>query len=173
MPVGQIARPVAAVVHDLAQDHVGLGADVMVKDRVDLAVGGVAELALDAGILPGSILGSIQTGGKGLFVLGALDEDLSVLHCSDDSLHAAGNMQGPGAFRKDIFTGNGLLTVRPLEGDFAGEQQDRDLLAFPAELSRRTGSHTIDTDVHQHIAVLVLIGRKNLFTVFIKGGISE
>ena len=169
----QISGPVAAVVHDFTQDHIGIRIDVDVNNGIDLTIGGIAEFALGAGILPGSILGTIQFRCKALVVMCALNKDFGILHCGHFDLYTAGNMQCPRAFFKDALTGNGLLAIRPFEGDLTGEQQNCDLLALSAEFSDRAGCHAINTDIHQHVTIFVLIGRKDFLTILIKCGISE
>ena len=100
MSVRQISGPVAAVVHDFTQDHIGIRIDVDVNNGIDLTIGGIAEFALGAGILPGSILGTIQFRCKALVVMCALNKDFGILHCGHFDLYTAGNMQCPGAFCK-------------------------------------------------------------------------
>ena len=169
----QISGPVAAVIHNFAENHVGLRADVVIKDGVDLTVCGVAEFALCAGVCPGSILGSVQTGSEILLVLCALNKDLCILHCCDSDLLAAGDMKCPGAFCEDVFSGDSLLAFRPLKGDLTGKKQDCDFFAFSAELSCAACSHTIETDIHQHVAIFVVISGKNLLAILVECGISE
>ena len=59
MPVRKIAGPVAPVIENLAQHHVGGGLNVVVENGIDSSFGDISELA-DTGITPGSVLGDVE-----------------------------------------------------------------------------------------------------------------
>lgn len=74
MLVGQITGPVAWVVQDFAQYHVGLRGDIVVENSIYPTISHIAEFAL-AGISPGSILGRVKAAGEMPLIFGGLNQN--------------------------------------------------------------------------------------------------
>ncbi len=174
MAVREIARPVAAVIHDLTEDHIGPGFVFIIEDGIDLAVCGVAEFAFCPGVDPRNVVRHVKLRREGLFIVSALDEHFAVVHerFDGDGIPAA-DMGRIRPFGKDALAGAGDGEISRPEDDLALQQQRRDLLTLAAEGLFVAGFHSVDPDVHQHMAVFIIIGAQGPHTVFIKFRISK
>ena len=172
VPVGQIAGPVPPVVQHLAQHHIGPGGDILVKDGVYPALGHIAELA-HAGVDPGGVLRPVQPAGERCVILRALDQDLRVCLRLHGDLLPGASMEGIGAVSEHVSAADRLRPALPAEGHGSGQKQHRGLLAPAAKVSLPAGFHPVDPDVHQHIAVCVVVGTEDFLALRVKLRIAE
>ena len=144
----------------------------MIKNSIDTAFCHVAEFA-NAGVTPRSVLRSVETAWKLLLILRTLNQDLRICLSSYSNLMSAAYMQSPWSLCKDIFSAClGRITI-PSVYNFTGKQQYCDLLTFSAEGSLLACFHPVNTDVHHHCLIIIIIGCEDHLPIITKFWITK
>ena len=123
-----IGGPLAGMVQDLAQDHVGEGGVVQIEKGLDLSLHAAHQFTIGALVFGLHGLGGVHDGLIGLVVQGLLDVQLAVGVGGQGDLGALAGQQAVGLVVEAVGAVSIDLLAIPLVGDLAREQQDRDLL---------------------------------------------
>ena len=119
--VGGIGGPLAGVVQHLAQNHVGEGGVVVVKEGLDLPLHAAQQLPIAPGVLGLDSVGGVHNGLKRLVVQGLLDVQLAMGLGGEGDLGAPACQQAVGLVMEAVGPAGLYGLSAPSIGHFAGK----------------------------------------------------